>query len=93
MLNKANRPVQEENNIAGSDYTFSDEATKRKIRRHIKDINDVITEKDIKNAKVPGAEDETPEAPKRTRKPRKSSKNIADETTGNPITPWDTIDE
>jgi hypothetical protein len=31
---------------------FSDEFTKEKIRKHLSDINDVITEDDIKNAKT-----------------------------------------
>jgi len=88
MLNKADRPA-EANNIPP--YTFSDEVTKGKIRRHIKDINDVITEKDIKNAKVPGAEEEPPIVPKK--KSKKNNKNVVDDITGNPATPWDILNE
>jgi hypothetical protein len=45
-------------NIENGDvpYTFIDEVTKEKIKRHISDINDVISENDIKNAKIPGIE-------------------------------------
>lgn len=37
---------------------FNDAATKSKIRKHLLDINDVITEDDIRNIRVslPGAE-------------------------------------
>ena len=35
---------------------FKDEATERKVKRHLRDINDVITEMDIINAKVPGTD-------------------------------------
>lgn len=81
-------------------YTFSDEQTKRKIRRHLKDINDVITEKDIKNAKVPGAEEKPAAKPgKRSAIPvtngkkTKKSKTVVDDAPGNPVTPWDIIVE
>ena len=90
MLNKADRPA-ETNNIPP--YTFSDEATKRKIRRHIKDINDVITEKDIKNVKVPGAEETPlPVLPKKKSK-KKDKKDAVDDVPGNPVTPWDILNE
>ncbi len=46
-----------------SSYTFTDEATKNKIKRHLCDIKDVITEEDIANVKIPGCEDETPSPP------------------------------
>ena len=78
-------------------YTFKDEKTKRKIRRHIKDINDVITEKDIKDAKIPGAEiTPVPARPARPVKPAKKKKNgkddnVVDEVPGNPATPWDIL--
>lgn len=36
---------------------FSDEATRMKVRRHLSDINDVISENDIRNAKVPGIDE------------------------------------
>jgi hypothetical protein len=72
-------------------YIFSDEVTKRKIRRHIRDINDVITDKDIKNAKVPGLEETPPAKPGQDEK--KQPKNIVDDKPGNPVTPWDILDE
>ena len=75
----------------GKPYTFSDEVTKKRIKRHISDINDIITENDIKNVKVPGNE-KTPEGPAE-KKIRKSKKPIADEAPGNPVTPWDILDE
>ena len=37
-------------------YTFSDVATKDKIKRHLTDIKDIITENDIANVKIPGKE-------------------------------------
>ena len=92
MPYKANRPI-ETNNIKPP-YTFSDEATKRKVRRHIKDINDVITEKDIKNAKVPGAEDvPVRSSSKSVKKEETPKKNVVDDVPGNPITPWDILHE
>ena len=92
MPYKANRPI-ETNSV--KPYVFSDEATKRKIRRHIKDINDVITEKDIKNAKVPGAEDVPAKPASDTVKKGKKQpdKNVVDDTPGNPPTPWDILHE
>ena len=79
-------------------YQFSDEVTKRKIKRHIMDINDIITDKDIKDAKVPGAEEKNRAAAKtaaaaRDKKTTKPNKNIVDDTPGNPATPWDILDE
>jgi hypothetical protein len=74
-------------------YTFTDEVTKRKMRRHIEDINDVITEKDIKNAKVPGAE-KVPVPAKPAKKEKKSKdNNVVDDMPGNPATPWDILQE
>ncbi len=75
-------------------YKFSDESTKSKIRRHLKDINDVITDKDIKDAKVPGAENGTPPVKQAKEKTRKKVKeNLVDDTPGNPPTPWDVLDK
>jgi hypothetical protein len=82
-------------------YTFSDEVTKRKIRRHLTDINDIITDKDIKDAKVPGAEEKkhpSTAAGKKTtatksKSTRKQKKNVVDDTPGNPATPWDVLEE
>jgi hypothetical protein len=76
-------------------YTFSDENTKEKIRRHLKDPNDVISENDIKNVKIPGQE-----KPKRTRKRKPigenktaAEKKETDGAEGKPETPWDVLDE
>ena len=89
MPNKEDRPVETNNTPP---YTFSDEVTKRKIRRHIKDITDVITEKDIKNAKVPGAEQAPLSiSPNKAQKPKKN--NVVDDVPGNPVTPWDVLSE
>lgn len=72
-------------------YTFSDEATKKKIKRHLGDINDIITEKDIENVKIPG--DEKPTKASAKKKEKKGKKPLADDTPGNPATPWDILDE
>ena len=68
-------------------YSFSDEATKNKIKKHINDISDVITEEDIANAKVPGEEETLPAQPEEE---KKDKKEIPGE--GKPVTPWDIID-
>ena len=49
--------------VESQPYNFSDEATRNKIKKHITDIKDVITEEDIANVKVPGEEDALPVAP------------------------------
>ena len=46
------RPNQEPKTSHDSNEIFSDEATRDKIHKHLSDINDVITEDDIKNAKT-----------------------------------------
>jgi len=95
MANEQKKRKSEDN---PEPYTFSDEATQRKIKKHITDIKDVITEEDIANVKVPGEEDPLPvPAPE-----RKAEKKNEDEKTdeekgklageGKPITPWDVID-
>lgn len=75
-------------------YTFSDEATQKKIHKHITDIKDVITEQDIANVKVPGEEDEEPNPVPPTEEADKNKDEekgkLAGE--GKPITPWDVID-
>jgi hypothetical protein len=99
MLNKG---IQAQGNETPP-YTFSDEVTKKKIKRHLTDINDVITEKDIKNVKVPGVEDNVapaepaeksavPVTPEKKSK-KKNKKPIVDESPGNPVTPWDVLNE
>ncbi len=89
-------------------YNFSDEATKRKIRRHLNDINDVITDKDIKNAKVPGSEKAPLPAPESTvkveenkqiegtdenKEANKENEHLIDDSPGKPTTSWDILQE
>jgi hypothetical protein len=70
-------------------YTFSDEATKEKIKRHLTDIKDVITENDIANVKIPGKDDVGPSVE------REKNPEVEDlESTRNkPVTPWDTLED
>jgi len=86
---------QEQSEQTPEPYTFSDENTKEKIRRHLTDPNDVITENDIKNVKIPGKE-----KPVRTRKRKPiaqdktaGEKKEPDGSAGNPETPWDVLGE
>jgi hypothetical protein len=72
-------------------YSFSDEPTRKKIRKHLRDINDVITEKDIKNVKVPGKEKPVTVRPEK--KAKKVTKLAVHDAPGKPITPWDILDE
>jgi hypothetical protein len=88
---------QEEKNEGEKPYAFSDETTKNKIKRHLKDINDVISENDIKNVKIPGGEDETEknEAAKVKENEIESEeekKKFNKGTEGKPATPWDIVD-
>ena len=80
-------------------YTFSDEKTKKKIKRHISDIHDVISENDIKDVKIPGSE-----KPVKSRRGKKDPANkmpaedfptkpVEDGSEGNPVTPWDVLNE
>ena len=71
-------------------YTFSDDATQNKIKRHINDIKDVITEDDIANAKIPG--EEAPVVQSEVEKEENKDKNQGNPGEGKPITPWDVID-
>ena len=73
-------------------YTFSDEATQNKIKRHINDIKDVITEDDIANAKIPGEEEEAPVVQPEKEKEEKKDTDPVNPREGKPITPWDIID-
>lgn len=68
-------------------YTFNDDATKKKIKKHLHDIKDVITEEDIANAKVPGEEENLPEPPKEKEEKKKEEPPAE----GKPVTPWDII--
>ncbi|RZM18268.1 MAG: hypothetical protein EOO88_41185, partial [Pedobacter sp.] len=49
---KQETPIQATPIPGFSSEVFSDEATKEKIRKHLSDINDVITEDDIKNVRT-----------------------------------------
>ena len=71
-------------------YSFSDEATQNKIKKHLADIEDVITEQDIANAKVPGKEN-NPVAP--AEKEDEATDNSIESPRNKPVTPWDTLEE
>jgi hypothetical protein len=88
----ANEQKKRKSEDKSEPYTFSDEATQKKIKKHITDIKDVITEEDIANVKVPGEEDPLPVPPaeKDDEKKDKEKGKLAGE--GKPITPWDIID-
>jgi hypothetical protein len=73
-------------------YTFSDEATQKKIKKHLTDIKDVITEEDIANVKVPGEEDTPPPATEDTPDENKDEEKGKLAGENKPITPWDVID-
>ena len=73
-------------------YTFSDDATRNKIKKHITDIKDVITEEDIANVKVPGDEEDLPVAPAEEKDEEREDEKGRLAGQGKPITPWDVID-
>ena len=52
-----------------------EDPTRTKIKKHLSDINDVITDDDIKNAVVPGINDVVPEPKMKERKRKKDRKN------------------
>jgi hypothetical protein len=78
-------------------YKFSDHVTEEKIKKHLNDIHDVISEEDIKNVKIPGEETSkgsapTPDLPKKDKTPsRKKKKEEPNEDS--PISPWDLLIE
>ena len=78
---------QEDDN-GNEPYSFQDEVTEKKIKRHINDITDVISETDIKNVKIPGSEKPSNHIKNRNgeKKPRIGSSE------GNPVSPWDIVD-
>ncbi|WP_276501508.1 hypothetical protein [Terrimonas pollutisoli] len=82
---KSRKKLPEES-IDSESYTFNDDATKDKIKKHIHDIKDVITEEDIANAKVPGEEGNFPESPKED-----EEKKEEPHSEGKPVTPWDIV--
>lgn len=88
----ANEQKKRKSEDKSEPYTFSDEATQKKIKKHITDIKDVITEEDIANVKIPGEEDPLPAPPagKEDEKKDEEKGKLAGE--GKPITPWDVID-
>lgn len=97
MLNKG---IRSELGAETPIYSFSDEQTRKKIRRHYMDINDIITDRDIKDAKVPGIEEkgkqnkkEKKAAKKATATTSRKTRKAADDTPGNPATPWDIVEE
>lgn len=69
-------------------YHFSDEATKNKIKRHLTDIKDVITENDIANVKIPGKENDV-------NSPEEKETSVEDFQSLNikPVTPRNTLVE
>jgi len=71
-------------------YQFSDEGTKKKIKKHLRDIKDVITEKDIANVKVPGTEKD---ATTSSEKEKEATEETMDALKKKQITPWDTLEE
>jgi hypothetical protein len=83
---RKNRPEAEEQDS----YSFYDETTKKKIRRHINDIKDIITEKDIANAKVPGKDDADKPANEDIEKKEEIESEVNPDK---PVTPWDTLSQ
>ena len=71
-------------------YSFSDEATQKKIKKHLTDIKDVITEKDIADAKVPGKEND-PVAP--AEKQDMVTGDTIASSRNKTITRWETLEE
>jgi hypothetical protein len=74
-------------------YSFSDEATKDKIKRHLTDIKDVITESDIANVKIPGKENDTINPPPPEAKEKDAGIENPALLKNKPVTPWDTLEE
>ncbi len=76
--------------VENKPYSFSDEDTKKKIKRHLSDINDVITEYDIQNVKIPG--NEPFPAAELKRAEDNEGRKLGSGVEGRPGTPWDIID-
>ena len=89
-MNQDQQNLQPKNNNQ-QPYSFSDERTRKKIKLHLGDISDVITEKDIENVKIPG--DEEPAKVRSGKKEKTDKKPLVDDTPGNPATPWDVLEE
>ncbi len=71
-------------------YSFSDIVTKNKIKKHLSDINDVITEEDIANVKVPGDEDST--KPPGANEGKDEKETLDEKAEDKKITPWDVLE-
>jgi hypothetical protein len=72
-------------------YTFSDEVTKNRIKRHLNDIQDKITDEDIARVKIPG-EESPPTNPAEQKEEKKEKTTPEPGGEGKPLTPWDIID-
>jgi hypothetical protein len=97
---KSKEKSQPENTNDASPYTFSDQVTRKKIKKHLQDIHDVITEDDIKNVKIPGEETNTSNLDLDSDKPQPTDGNSVNEDKEAPspnhdkiITPWDILAE
>ena len=88
MKQQAKKKQSEEENQ--EPYSFSDEATKKKMKKHLTDIKDVITENDIANAKVPGKEND-PVAP--SEKEKEANSETIESLKNKKVTPWDALEE
>jgi hypothetical protein len=76
--------------VQNNHIVFSDEATKDKIKRHLTDIRDVITDRDIANVKIPGKENHV------INPPGKETHVMPDtiaSTNNKPVTPYDAQEE
>jgi len=72
-------------------YSFSDETTQKKIKKHLTDIKDVITENDIANVKIPGIENDAIISP--AEKENDASVENLDLLKKKLVTPWDALEE
>ncbi len=85
-----NQQAKKQHPVNGEEqpYSFSDEATKEKIKRHLTDIKDVITENDIANVKIPGKENDVHPSDEKD-----TTAGVAGSLKNKPVTPWDTLEE
>lgn len=68
---------------------IADDLTKKRIREHLSDINDEITEDDIKNVRVPGHKE------KPVKKKKKDDTALDDETKDDKpnLTTWNLLED
>jgi hypothetical protein len=68
---------------------IANDLTKKRIREHLSDINDEITEDDIKNVRVPGHQE------KAIKKKKKDDSALDDETKDDKpnLTTWNLLEE